>query len=77
MRYLHLTLIVLVSAAVIIFMAQNLQSVTVSFLTIRVTLPLFVLGLLVYVLGMTTGGAIASLLRTSFRGVSNRSEGKE
>ena len=63
-----MTLIVLVTAAVLVFKLQNLTSVTVTFLTMSVTLPITLLVLIVYVLGMITGGAVWGLLRTWFRG---------
>jgi uncharacterized integral membrane protein len=68
MRYVYLALIVAVTAAVLIFTFQNLASVTVVFMATRVTLPLTLLVLVVYVLGMLTGGALWSLLRASYRG---------
>lgn len=64
MRYVYITLIVLLSAVVLAFMAQNLESVTVSFFAIRITLPLALLVVLVYFLGMVTGGALLSLVRS-------------
>jgi putative membrane protein len=63
-RYLYIALIVLLTAVVLAFMAQNLESVTVSFFAIRITLPLALLVVLVYFLGMVTGGALLSLLRS-------------
>jgi uncharacterized integral membrane protein len=68
MRYVYLVVILLVTAAVLVFTFQNLASVTVVFMTTRITLPLTLLVLVVYVLGMLTGGALWSLLRTSYRG---------
>jgi uncharacterized integral membrane protein len=62
-RYLYIALIVLLTAVVLAFMAQNLESVTVSFFAIRITLPLALLVVLVYFLGMVTGGALLSLVR--------------
>lgn len=64
MRYVYITLIVLLSAVVLAFMAQNLESVTVSFFAIRITLPLALLVVLVYFLSMVTGGALLSLVRS-------------
>lgn len=64
MRYLSIALIVLLSAVVLAFMAQNLESVTVAFFAVRITLPLALLVVLVYFLGMVTGGALLSLVRS-------------
>lgn len=68
MRYLYVAVIVLATAAVLLFKFQNLSSVTVNFLTVSVTLPVTLFVLLVYVLGMFSGGAVWGLLRKSYRG---------
>jgi lipopolysaccharide assembly protein A len=68
MRYVYISLIVLVSAIVLVFTIQNLPTVTVHFVTLRLTLPLSVLVILVYFLGMLTGGVFVSLVRSWFRG---------
>ena len=67
MRYVYISLIVLVSAIVLVFTIQNLPTVTVHFVTLRLTLPLSVLVILVYFLGMLTGGVFVSLVRSWFR----------
>ena len=68
MRYLYVAVIVLATAVVLLFKFQNLTSVTINFLTMSVTLPITLFVLLVYVLGMFSGGAVWGLLRKSYRG---------
>ena len=68
MRYVYLAMILLLTVAVLVFTFQNFPSVTVVFLSIRITLPLALLVPIVYVLGLLTGGALWALLRTSYRG---------
>ena len=68
MRYVYLAMILLLTVAVLVFTFQNFPSVTVVFLSIRITLPLALLVPIVYVLGMLSGGALWALLRTSYRG---------
>jgi len=68
MRYVYLAMILLLTVAVLVFTFQNFPSVTVVFLSIRITLPLALLVPIVYVLGMLTGGVLWALLRTSYRG---------
>ncbi len=63
MRYVYITLIVLLTAVVLAFTLQNFELVTVSLFAMRITLPLALLAVLVYILGMVTGGALLSLLR--------------
>ena len=68
MRYVYIALIVVLTAVVLLFKLQNLQSVTVSFLSASFTLPASLLLILVYVLGMLTGGLLLALVRTWVRG---------
>jgi putative membrane protein len=68
LRYLYVGLTVVLAGLVLLFMLQNLQIVTVSFLATSVTLPVFIVVIVVYLLGMLTGGLLLALLRTSFRG---------
>jgi lipopolysaccharide assembly protein A len=72
MRYVNLVVILLLTAAVLVFTFQNLASVTVTFMNTSVTLPITLLVLTVYVLGMLTGGALWSLFRASYRGAFER-----
>jgi uncharacterized integral membrane protein len=68
MRYVYIALIILLTAFVLLFSFQNLTSVTISLLGMSATLPLSLLVILVYVLGMVTGGALFSLIRRWVRG---------
>jgi putative membrane protein len=72
MRYLYIGLVVLVTAAVLLFKIQNLTTVTVSFLTMSLTMPVSVTIILVYVLGMVSGGALLNLLRLWFQGATRK-----
>ena len=72
MRYVYLIVVLLLTAAVLVFTFQNLASVTVTFMNSSVTLPITLLVLTVYVLGMLTGGALWSLFRASYRGAFDR-----
>ena len=68
MRWLHLFVIILFAAAMVIFAAQNLQLVTVSFLGFSATVPLALLAAISYLLGMATGGSLLALLRRLVEG---------
>lgn len=72
MRYVYMALIAILTATVLLFKFQNLESVTVSLLTASVTLPVSVLVLLIYVLGMFTGGFLLALVRTWVHGATRR-----
>jgi uncharacterized integral membrane protein len=64
----YIALIAALTALVLLFKIQNLQMVTVSLLSASFTLPVSLLLILVYVLGMLTGGFLLALVRTWVRG---------
>jgi uncharacterized integral membrane protein len=68
MRWFHMTVIALFAAAILVFAIQNLQIVTMSFLGFSARVPLALLVVIIYVLGMATGGSLWALLRKSLRG---------
>ena len=68
MRWLHITVVAVLAIAFLIFALQNLQSVTVTFLGISFTWPLAILFIVVYLLGMATGGGAWSLIRWAWQG---------
>jgi len=71
-RFVYIALIVAFTALVLLFKFQNLETVTVSLFSARFSLPVSVLIILIYVLGMFTGGFVLSLLRSWIHGASRR-----
>jgi lipopolysaccharide assembly protein A len=72
MRYVYMALIAAAAGIVILFKFQNLEAVTISLFSASITLPVSVLVLLIYVLGMLTGGSLFALMRTWVRGATRR-----
>ncbi|MEP9388726.1 hypothetical protein [Mesorhizobium sp. KR9-304] len=68
MRWVHTAVIVVLAVAFLIFALQNLQSVTVAFLGFGITAPLALLFLVIYLLGMATGGSAWTLIRWAWQG---------
>jgi uncharacterized integral membrane protein len=68
MRWVHTTVIAVLAAAMLIFAIQNLQGVTMTFLNFRLSVPLAVLVVVIYLLGMATGGSLWALLRWALDG---------
>jgi putative membrane protein len=66
-RWLHLTVVGFFAAVTIIFAVQNLEIVSVDFLSLGVRIPLAFLVVAVYLVGMATGGSVLALLRRSVR----------
>jgi uncharacterized integral membrane protein len=71
-RFVYIVLIVILAGIVLLFKFQNLESATVSLFSMSITLPISVLVLLIYVLGMFTGGFVLSLLRSLAHGATRR-----
>jgi uncharacterized integral membrane protein len=65
---MHLAVIALFAAATLIFVVQNFEIVTMSFLGFSARAPLALLVAIFYVLGMATGGSLWALLRRSLQG---------
>jgi len=68
MRWFHMTVVAVLAVALLIFALQNLQSVTVAFLGFSISAPLAILFIVIYLLGMATGGSIWSLARWAWQG---------
>jgi uncharacterized integral membrane protein len=68
MRWFHIILITVLVIVTVIFAVQNFQSVTVSFLSFRVSAPLALLVAVIYLLGMATGGSLWTLIRWAWEG---------
>jgi uncharacterized integral membrane protein len=68
MRLVYLAIIIVLAAAAVIFIIENLTEVSVSFLGFSVTMRLAILVFIIYVLGAATGGSLFALLRRSYEG---------
>jgi uncharacterized integral membrane protein len=67
MRWFHVTVVVVFVVATLLFAVQNFASVTISFLGSSVHMPLALLVVVVYLLGMLTGSSVVALLRRSLQ----------
>jgi lipopolysaccharide assembly protein A len=65
MRWLNIAVVALFALATTLFAIQNLEIVTLTFLGISARVPLALLVVIIYVLGMATGGSLFALLRRS------------
>ena len=68
MRYAYMALVAVLAALMVLFMAQNLQSVTVALFAVSLAMPVWVLVLIIYALGALAGGAVYAFVRASVRG---------
>ena len=67
MRWFYLAVVIVFALATLIFVSQNFDWVTMSFLGLHISAPLALLVAVVYVLGAITGGSLYACLRYSIR----------
>jgi len=67
MRILYLVLLALLIGITVLFALQNLQAITVAFFDWSVTLPIALVVIGAYVLGMASGGTVMAFLRWTLR----------
>ncbi len=67
MRWVYLIIVVVFAIVILIFVVQNLGTVTMSFLQFSVHAPLALLAVVIYVLGAATGGTLYAFLRRSMQ----------
>ena len=68
MRHVYISLIVVVTAVVLLFKIQNFEVVTLSLFGASITMPTSLLVIVVYTLGMVSGSALLGLLRGWVKG---------
>ncbi|MFA3759511.1 lipopolysaccharide assembly protein LapA domain-containing protein [Yersinia sp. 2466 StPb PI] len=74
MKYVYLVCFLLIVTLMTLFVFQNSGLVNLSLLSMQITLPISVLIVLIYFLGMFTGGLLITLIRALVRRLSQKSE---
>jgi len=67
MKFIYIALIVVVTVAMLLFKFPTVEMVTLTFISMATTLPLATVVIIVYIMGMVTGGALLALLRSMLR----------
>lgn len=67
MRLVYIALIVIATIAMLLFKVPAIEMVTVSFLSFTASMPVAVLLIIVFILGIVAGGALLALLRSMLR----------
>ena len=67
MRALYISALIVIVAALAIFAYQNDENVTLQYFRRSITLPMSLLIVVVYVLGMLSGWTVVGFLRRSWR----------
>lgn len=72
MRLIYFSILLLLAGAVVLFVVENNELITLNYLGQSVELSPAVLLGIVYLLGMVSGGTVVSWVRHSLRRVSER-----
>jgi lipopolysaccharide assembly protein A len=63
-RYLYISLAIILTIIILLFTFQNIGNVSIEFLSMSLTLPISLLVIGVYILGMMTGGSVFAFIKT-------------
>jgi uncharacterized integral membrane protein len=76
MRWVYLVLLLVIVTIIVVFVAQNRESETVSFFNQRITAPLSIYFIAVYFLGMWSGGTVVGFFKRAYQYATGREEPK-
>ena len=67
MRWVYLALLLVIVTIIVVFVVQNDEKQTVTFFNQRITAPLSVYFVVVYFLGMWTGGTVVGFFKRAYQ----------
>ena len=76
MRWVYLVLLLAIVAIIVVFIAQNYESATVTLFNQRITAPMSIFFVAVYFLGMWSGGTVVGFVKRAYQRASGREEQK-
>ncbi|CNC21788.1 hypothetical protein B7R74_04595 [Yersinia pseudotuberculosis] len=76
MKYIYGVCFLLIITLITLFAFQNSGTVNLSLLFTQITLPMSVLIVMIYFLGMFTGGLLITLLRALMRNMTQKTDKK-
>jgi uncharacterized integral membrane protein len=76
MRWVYLVLLLVIVTMIVVFLAENRESETVTLFNQRITAPQSVIFLAVYFLGMWTGGTVVGFLKRAYQHATGHEEQK-
>ena len=76
MRWVYLALLLVIVTIIVVFIVQNDEKQTVTFFNQRITAPLSVYFVVVYFLGMWTGGTVVGFFKRAYQHATGREEQK-
>jgi uncharacterized integral membrane protein len=77
MRWVYLVLLVVIVTVLVVFVAENREDETITFFRQKITAPLSVFFIVVYFLGMWTGGTVVAFVKRAYQRAMQREEQKQ
>jgi lipopolysaccharide assembly protein A len=74
MRWVYLVLLLVIVTIIVVFVAQNRENETVTFFNQQFTAPLSIYFVVVYFLGMWSGGTVVGFLKRAYKHATGREE---
>jgi uncharacterized integral membrane protein len=74
MRWVYLVLLLVIVAMIVVFIAENHENETVLFFNRSITAPLSLFFVVVYFLGMWTGGTVVGFVKRAYHRAIEREE---
>jgi uncharacterized integral membrane protein len=72
MRWVYLVLLLVIVVAIVVFIAQNRENETVLFFNQKITAPLSLFFVVVYFLGMWSGGTVVGFIKRAYHQATER-----
>ena len=76
MRWVYLVLLLVTVVVIVVFIAQNHEAQTVTFFNQTFTAPLSILFVVVYFLGMWSGGTVVGFFKRAYQYATEREKQK-
>ena len=67
MRWVYLVVLVVIETMIVVFVAQNRENETLVFFNQSITAPLYAFFVVVYLLGMWTGGTVVGFVKRAYQ----------
>ena len=74
MRWVYLVLLVVIVTVLVVFVAENREDETITFFRQKITAPLSVFFIVVYFLGMWSGGTVVGFVKRVYHQATTRAE---
>ena len=74
MRWFYLILLLVIVTLIVVFLVENRENQTVLFFNQKITAPLSLFFVVVYFLGMWSGGTVVGFVKRAYKRAAGRKE---